>query len=133
MKIKEKFKDKKNEILCRLCKEKEYIFTYHVRPKKADDYEIDRVDLMLDKKVCIILQGNICYKYNFTYETIKLYKKMYPNSIIILSTWNNEKKELVNEIKELGVYVIESELPTNNGHSNINYQLKSTIEAIKFA
>lgn len=123
----------KNKLLCKLCKEKDAIFTYHVRPQKAEDYEVKTVDLTYGKKVCILLQGNICYKYNFTYETLKLYRKLYPNCLLVLSTWNNENRDLLKKIKDLGVHVIESATPSKSGHGNINFQLTSTNAGIEYA
>lgn len=131
MNIKEKIQDIENDILCKIFRQNQSIFTYHVRPQRAEDYEIERVDYARGKNVGIIIQGNICTKYNFTYENIKLYKRMFPYCHIVLSTWSNEDSSLINKIAQLGIEIIQSDIPEIEGHGHLNYQLKSTSEAIK--
>lgn len=130
--VKDVIKDIVNYIQCKVLKHRKSIFTYHIRPQFAEDYEIEQSDFAKGKKVGIIVQGNICYKYNFTFETIKLYKKLYPTCYIVLSTWNNEDPLLIKKIELLGVDVILSEYPNNAGNGHLNYQLKSTAEGIYF-
>ena len=55
-----------------------YFFTFHLRPKRAD-----KIGTVADKslkysKVAIVIQGPIVYDEDFTLETIKLYKKIFP-------------------------------------------------------
>jgi hypothetical protein len=80
------------------------------------------------EEVAIVMQGPVIKKAGFTYETLKLYRKIYPNIIIILSTWTDSDESVLEKISELNIQVIRSELPSFSGDSNINYQLKSTIE-----
>ena len=81
----------------------------------------------------ILIQGPLCLDNNFTEESVKFYVKEYPDAKIILSTWNTENKELIERIKQLGVYVVLNEKPASSGVLNINYQLISTLNGIKFA
>ncbi|WP_256011178.1 WavE lipopolysaccharide synthesis family protein [Desertivirga xinjiangensis] len=95
----------------------------------------------LDKYMCyseilddfsILVQGPIVVKDNFTLETLKLYKYIYPQINIVLSTWREQPSEVVEQIKKLGVIVIENEKPEFPGLSNVNFQLTSTSNGIDY-
>lgn len=112
-------------------------FVTSIFRKKVDDssyskfYEINKE---YNNKVSIIIQGPICYKDNFTYETIKLYKKIYNQSNIILSTWKNEELNYkFEEFKKLDIDIVLSDVPEFGGYFNDIYQLKSTYEGLKLA
>lgn len=77
-------------------------------------------------KVSIVMQGPIIEKKEFTFETLKLYRKRYPNVKLILSTWDNYDKSLISKFTEIGVEVILNSMPDYFGISNINLQIKST-------
>lgn len=81
----------------------------------------------------IIIQGPILRKNNFTLNTINLYIKQC-NSNIILSTWkdNLSQKEILN-LKKKGIKIIINEPPKFAGPGNINFQLKTTSEALKLS
>lgn len=83
---------------------------------------------------CILMQGPIITKNSFTLQTILLYRYVYPNARIILSTWKDEAKKLdSNKLHELKVDVLLLTKPDYVGISNINLQLISTIAGINFA
>ena len=69
---------------------------------------------------------------NFTFETIKLYKKNIPNAKIIFSTWELPKA-LERELKELNVSVIVNQKPKNPGIFNINLQIATSKSGILLA
>lgn len=81
----------------------------------------------------IVMQGPLCKKDNMTVNSIKFYKKTYPLAKIIVSTWNDELKEDINQIAELGAIVVQSEKPSNSGIMNVNYQLTSSLAGVKKA
>jgi hypothetical protein len=84
-------------------------------------------------EIGIVIQGPIVLKNNFTIETLKLYKKLYPNIIIVLSTWKGLDKKVLREIGQIkDVYFILSDMPENKGINNINLQIKSTTEGVEF-
>jgi hypothetical protein len=80
----------------------------------------------------IILQGPIIYKDNFTLESLKLYRSFYPEAIIVLSTWNGVNVNFINLISKINIHLIESTPPPMPGPFNINLQLVSTFNAIKY-
>lgn len=83
---------------------------------------------------CILLQGPIIIKHSFTQETIILYRHLYPNARIILSTWQDELNKLdQKKLKDLKVDLLLNTKPAYSGISNINLQLGSTIPGLNFA
>lgn len=79
------------------------------------------------------MQGAIKYEYDFTLETVKLYKKLYPKTVLIVSTWEEESEKYLKKIENVGVIIIKNSKPDKSGHGSINYQLKSTKIAIDIA
>lgn len=82
--------------------------------------------------VGIILQGPIRYEDDFTLETVKLYRYYYPQSVIVISTWEGVKKPFIKACNEINVFVKENKYPDFNGKYNINYQICSSYEGLKF-
>ncbi len=110
---------------------KEKYKTYWDRPMYAKD--VDRIpDNCSGEKVSIILQGPLRQDYDFTLETVKLYKKIYPACQIIVSTWEAESQEYIKKIKDTGAVVIQSKDPGSSYH-NINRQRISTLAGINYA
>jgi|TARA_B110000908_G_C10267599_1_gene466030 hypothetical protein len=80
----------------------------------------------VDADFAILMQGPIIQKNDFTIETLKFYRLLYPNARLVLSTWNTEDKVTLEKIKNIGIEVVASEVPEVLGKSNVNLQLKST-------
>ncbi len=94
--------------------------TYYDRPKFADEVGIFS-EHKLKYKTAIVIQGPIKKDDDFTLETVRLYKRLYPECVLILSTWNNEKEYLESFYKE-GTVICLSELPEHSGALNCNFQ-----------
>lgn len=103
------------------------------RPKSTDRISCMQLECKLQHKVGVILQGPVMEKDNFTLETVKLYKRIMPSAIIILSTWDNTSTETVHEFRKLNAEVVLSSLPEYTGVGNVNYQVFSTRQGIKRA
>ena len=88
---------------------------------------------MRDNAYAIVMQGPIIVQNHFTYETLRLYKYVYPNIFIVLSTWRNENVEELDLIRTLGIEIIENDKPVFAGIGNINMQICSTTTGIKRA
>lgn len=84
-------------------------------------------------KLGIVLQGPISLKDDMSYKSIKFYKSIYPNSVIVLSTWSTEDKVLVKKCKDAGAVVVLSKPPMKPGVLNVNYQITSTLAGVKKA
>lgn len=114
-------------------KHTDYYWTYQVFPKRAEQFvDIKCVPVGLPK-YAVILQGPLMLEDHFTYETVKLYKKIFTDGIIIVSTWNTEDESELKLIRELGAEVVLSEFPKVCGRYNVNYQFKSSFEGMRRA
>lgn len=109
----------------------EYV-SYQIMPKDTSVIPILN-GLNQSSSFAIVLQGPICKKDNITVNTIRFYKKVYPYAKIIVSTWNDEHDEDLQELTELGSIVVTSEKPSNSGFWNVNYQLISSLNGVKKA
>ena len=80
----------------------------------------------------IVIQGPLVYENNYTAETFKLYRSIYPNVPIIISTWQGEANQnFRRECQENFIVLLENEPPKVRGPWNINMQLKSSFEGVK--
>lgn len=86
-----------------------------------------------DGRIGIIIQGGIWEDYNFTIETVRLYKKNYPQAIIIVSTWSDTPDAQLAGIKNQNVELVISEKPQKSISGNCNLQIISTYNAIVLA
>jgi len=110
-----------------------YFFTFHLRPKKAEKIGVVSDKLLNYPKIAIVIQGPIIYDQDFTLETIKIYKKIFPQVIIILSTWNYEDTKYIEKIKNEIGEVLLNKIPEEKGVQNINYQIVSSLAGINRA
>ena len=78
----------------------------------------------------IVVQGPIRVEDDFTIESVKYYRTLYPKAGIIVSTWNDENPEILKRLRAAGADVLLCEKPSFGGHLNINYQLKNSREGI---
>ena len=108
--------------------DKNFFFSYNYRKKFFKESKNK-----IKNKISIIVQGPIIRKNNFTLNSINLYLRNC-NSNIILSTWENELSNLeIKSLKKKGVNVLINKLPEIKGPSNLNYQILSTLNAIKIS
>ena len=105
--------------------------TYHLRPKKAENFNLEST-CKIDEKIAVIIQGPIQEKFDFLKNTLEIYKKIFKNSIIIISTWKSEDIERINTLKDENIYILFNDEPEKS-QSNIDHQIFSTNIALKFA
>ena len=126
----EYLKSKINLIISRIKFCNNSFITEKVRPIYPSIYKSFEKDFTED--VAILMQGPILEKYKFTEETLRLYRKNFPYSKIILSTWDSEKYK-TDILKELNIEILFS----NNkniypGIQNVNLQIISTLNGINY-
>lgn len=107
-------------------------FTYHLRPKKSNNYLLKN-NWKPAEKVAIVVQGPLCKEESFTFETIKLYKKNFPDALVIISTWDTEDSSLIKSISKQGVEVVTTSPPKIAGAAKINLQVASTMAGLNRA
>jgi hypothetical protein len=105
--------------------------SYHLRPKLSKDFTLESTCEISDK-FAIIIQGPIKENYNFLLNSLKIYEKTFKNSIIIISTWEDENLELIKKLKKENLYIIFNK-KIQKSRSNINSQIISTNSALNFA
>jgi hypothetical protein len=108
------------------------ITTYKIKRLSLGYRNISRVSNNHEKfaSVGIVLQGPIIS--SATLRICKRYKSLYPDATIVLSTWNNQKTSEIDQIRQLGVHIIQNIIPDNPGPANVNLQIISTLAGIKF-
>lgn len=116
----------------------DFYYTGHARPLNSINVNQNEIysEGTLSRnsdKVAIVIQGPIVHKNNFTLETIKLYRRMYKNVLIILSTWDDLDEKQVSEFSEYADKVILNVKPELSGAHNLNFQAVSTLNGIKMA
>jgi hypothetical protein len=126
-----KIVDKEPGFIIKLIKNN--FFTYHLRPKYAADFHSISTYKSSGNDFAVCIQGPIAKNCKFVLETIGIYKKIFPGAIIIVTTWIDEEKNVIEQIKKTGVVVLQSEYPKDPGPINVNYQTTSTTAAIEYA
>ena len=105
--------------------------SYNFRPKfeKNTFKNIDFKSYSQDS--AIIIQGPITNYENFVIETIKIYHKIFPKTLIILSTWENEiNNKFLEQIKNLKNLSLITSKKIKTKY-NVNLQILSTSKAIE--
>lgn len=115
------------------CTENGKVFvTYRVRPIRAQI--VDTLQVFDDSSdTAIVIQGPLVKKHDFTFETVKLYRQIFPGSIIIFSTWRSEPKEELSKIEKLGAHISTKEAPPKGGLGTHNLQMTSSHAGALFA
>lgn len=103
---------------------------YTQRPLNSDGINYTPVDKKIIVDLSIIMQGPLKKDDDFTLETVKIYKQLFPGALIIVSTWKTEDSQIINRIEQEGALVILNDLPEINGVGNINYQKVSTLAGL---
>ena len=112
---------------------KNNFLTFHLRPKFSKDFENISTFVPTDKKFAIIIQGNIGEYFSFLLESVNIYKKIFPNTLIIVSTWEDEDNSKINELKKFVHHVVINKKPKEPAYGNINFQIISTYAGLKIA
>ena len=76
------------------------------------------------------MQGPLLLENDFTYQTIKLYQALFKDAVIILSTWEDENADYLKRIENLNITILKSKKPDFAGPSNINLQIKTTLQGM---
>ncbi|MSR70971.1 hypothetical protein EXS62_02950 [Candidatus Kaiserbacteria bacterium] len=101
--------------------------TLHIRPFTSGEYGLHSAPTPNLPAYAVILQGPIAEQNDFTLETLRLYKKIFPDGYLILSTWDDTPEEILKPFRaEAGIELVLNIKPNNRGYGNFNYQLVST-------
>jgi len=106
------------------------ITTYRIKPLKTSLRKVYPHESLVNRfrETGIVIQGPIVPK--ITVKLCKRYKALYPETRIVLSTWQNQNSNDLASIREMGIHVLENVTPEHAGPANVNLQIKSTISGI---
>ena len=107
-------------------------FTYALRPEHSEHFAL-RKKSTLYPKCGIVIQGPVVTDRNFTLETAKIYRKIFPEATIVVSTWNDENPDVLNEFRKENITLVLSEKPEQGKPwgPNFNLQLVSSLAGVK--
>lgn len=112
---------------------KEYLSVFR-RPKYPEDVVSIEEETEIQRKCAIVMQGPLEKKDNFTLNTIRIYRKLYPGVMVIVSTWEGEDLEYIRQLNsEPNCRVICSKTPEHSGLLNLNCQITSTMAGLREA
>lgn len=106
------------------------IIFYTQRPLVSEDINYTPLNKTPNKDLAIIIQGPLKAEDDFTMETVKIYRILFPEALLIVSTWKTENQQILREIEREGALIIQSESPIKNGVGNMNYQRDSTLAGL---
>ena len=114
-------------------KEKNIFLSYSYRPKLEKNTFKNITFENNSKNTAIIIQGPLANYENFVIETIKIYLKIFPEALIILSTWEDEvDKYFLKQTQNFNnFHLILNKKPVTK--YNVNLQIISTYKAIDYA
>ncbi|MDV6032671.1 MAG: hypothetical protein F9B45_21815 [Phycisphaera sp. RhM] len=85
------------------------------------------------EKTGIVMQGPVIDEDELTLGTLRLYRQTMPAAVPILSTWRGLSDENRDRIEALGVNIVESDPPKCRGPQNLNLQIASTAQGMRYA
>lgn len=111
-----------------------YFFQIKILPKNVDrPVELHTKSKLNKDEAAIILQGPLYTRESFTVKTIRLYRQIFPNAMLIVSTWSDENAEMLKAIEEQGCVVIKTKPMEFGGCNNINRQLTTSKKGVCYA
>lgn len=107
--------------------------TYHERPK-ATGKIVSRAPIIPDlPDTVFVLQGPIVSEDSLTIETVRMYRRLFPDIRVLVSTWMGVDSGTRRQLAACGAELLENRQPSHGGISNINYQLVSSAGGIRWA
>ncbi len=99
--------------------------TYENKPVYSKDYMTLSDPFAQRNDIAIVMQGPLKKEWNFTVETIKMYRKNFAGCKVVVSTWDDEEKTVCNQLKDMGVTLVLSK-PLESNYLNTHRQIIST-------
>lgn len=112
----------------------DFFFSVKRRPKYAKQVIVNEHESAINLQTAIVIQGPLVTEDNFTLETIRLYGRLFPGVLVIVSTWENEDSNSIQRIqRENNCRVILNQYPHHSGLLNLNYQITTTLAGVEEA
>ena len=95
-----------------------------------DEKDIPKYNL---RKTGIVMQGPIRYEEDFTLKTAMLYRQIYPDIPIVITTGDKDiSNKFIEQCKVNKIEVLKNKLPCISGYGHVNYQVCNTIKGINY-
>lgn len=109
-------------------KRPESVLTIHWRPKYPTRMGMHKTYKPVPSadRIAIVVQGPVITEDDFTLESLCAYRAYWPNTEVILSTWEGLDHGLRHRIESSGITVVTSPRPLFPGYCNVNLQLTSS-------
>tara|TARA_B110001450_G_C17580777_1_gene464829 strand:- start:131 stop:1141 length:1011 start_codon:yes stop_codon:yes gene_type:complete len=118
-----------SKIIKSFLKKNNYFTTSLYRPKNSiQNYK--QTFTKSNRKLGILIQGPVDKNCKFLIESIKIYKKIFPKSKILLSTWENIDIQNLNNLKKLRIKIILNKFTKDLEYPLSDYQIKSTYQGL---
>ena len=116
--------------LLTFCLKGKFFWNYRLYEKFHEDIQ-NKGGFQLNnkKKFAIVVQGLMIDKDLFTVNTMEIYRKNFPDAILILSTWGISRMA-ASRMDLIDVHVVLNNKPDNPGISNINMQITTSKSGI---
>lgn len=108
---------------------KRYFLSFVARPKCSNNSYLKTFN-KTNRRLGILIQGPTANNFKFVIESIKIYKKIFPKSIIVLSTWNDLSRMNIEIIKKLNVSVVINNYKKKFGYPPTDYQIETTYNGL---
>ena len=100
--------------------------TFHTRPIYSKDVLLSPGEIAREYgDFAIVMQGPLLTRYDFTLETLRLYKRYFPKATLVVTTWEGEDPHTLEGLRREGIEVILNKKPKDPGPNNINLQIMS--------
>ncbi len=106
--------------------------TFHERPIYADQIGTLSDPMREPMRAGIVLQGPIRREEDFTLNTVRLYRRHFPQAAIVVSTWDSEDGAALEQMRGAGATILTSALPAVRGPGNVNCQIVSTFAGVNW-
>lgn len=107
--------------------------SYRKRSGSSEDLIVHSGILSNMSDVAIVMQGPLILENHFTLNTVKLYKRYYPECMVIVSTWKDSNRNEIDSLKTAGAEIVLNTAPNVFGLGNMNFQIVSTRGGIQCA
>lgn len=106
--------------------------TTKMRPKSAAAVGLMGTPRVADD-FAVVMQGPVYDDFDFTLETLKLYRRTMPSVRLVVSSWKDTEDLFVERARSIGADVVLSEKPEYSGILNVNMQLVSAHAGVQLA
>lgn len=95
----------------------------------VDPMEINMLPTKRSCRYGVLLQGPIIRSNDFTYNTIQLYRSLFPEAEIVLSTWEDQN---VQGLEGDGIVILKNAYPPTQSYKNFNKMVYSIQTGLRY-